>query len=64
MTTRKFFIPQQKIAGRHPKGVRSTTDNEYARFASLLRGRVEDYVEVGLQPEDAEAITLNLTMYM
>ena len=64
MTTRKFFIPQQKIAGRHPKGLRSTTDNEYARFASLLRERVEDYVEVGLQPEDAEAITLNLTLYL
>lgn len=64
MSMRKFFIPQQKVTGRHPKGLRSSTDNDYARFASMLRGRVDDFEKIGLRSEDMEAITLNLTMYL
>lgn len=64
MSIRKFFISQQKITGHHPKGLRSSTDNDYARFASMLRGRVDDFEEIGLRLEDMEAITLNLTLYL
>ena len=60
---RKILIPQQEIKNRHPKGMTSYTDGDYAKFASKLMAQIEAFGVVDMTSKEQRDIAINLTMY-
>jgi len=60
---RKILIPQQEIKSRHPKGMTSYTDGDYAKFAGKLLAQIEAFGVADMTSQEMRDIAINLTMY-
>ncbi len=60
---RKIIIPQKEIKNRHPKGLTSYTDGDYAKFASKLLAMIEAFGVADMTSQEKKDIAINLTMY-
>ena len=57
------LVPQIEIRNRHPKGIGTATDGEYARIATEILKTIAKLGIADIPAEGLKAIAVNVTMY-